>query len=324
MKVRLTRRRFALGLGAAALGVGVWTWRIEPHLVTVVRREMPVRNLPPELDGKTLAQVSDLHVCPRVDSDYLSACLRELSALQPDLVAVTGDFMSQASPERIEEVARVFESLAAPPLGTFAVLGNHDYGERWSDSRIADQLVRRLTDAGVTVLRNASQVVAGLRIVGVDDKWGAELSPRGRAPNVDRRRTGRGVVPQPRCRGFPRGLGPVPGLDSLRAHARRAVQTAVSGSTATSRVEPALYVGGVRPRGRALAVHQPRVGAPAPGAIQCAPRNHRLPAREGVRHVPEAQLRCVGRSRTVRKLGLFAPRPPGTNHVVAAVRARTE
>ncbi len=184
MKIRLTRRRFALGLGAAALGVGVWTWRIEPHLVTVVRREMPVRNLPPELDGKTLAQVSDLHVCPRVDSDYLSACLRELSALQPDLVAVTGDFMSQASPERIEEVARVFESLAAPPLGTFAVLGNHDYGERWSDSRIADQLVRRLTDAGVTVLRNASQVVAGLRIVGVDDKWGPNFRPAAVLPTL--------------------------------------------------------------------------------------------------------------------------------------------
>ncbi|MBP3960499.1 metallophosphoesterase [Gemmata sp. G18] len=184
MKIRLTRRRFVLGLGAAALGVGVWTWRIEPHWVTVVRREMPVHNLPPELDGKTLAQVSDLHVCPRVDSDYLAACLRELSALQPDLVAVTGDFMSQGNSERIEDVARVFEALAAPPLGTFAVLGNHDYGERWSDSRIAEQLVRRLTDVGITVLRNASHVVAGLRIVGVDDMWGPNFRPAAVLPSL--------------------------------------------------------------------------------------------------------------------------------------------
>ncbi len=177
MKLRLTRRRFVLGVGTAALGVGAWTWRIEPHLVAVVRRGMPVRGLPTELEGKTLAQVSDLHVCPRVDSDYLSECLRKVSALNPDIVAVTGDFFSQGGPERAEEVARVFEHLAAPPLGCFAVLGNHDYGERWNDARIAEQLVRRLTDVGVTVLRNASRVVSGLRIVGLDDLWGTNFHP---------------------------------------------------------------------------------------------------------------------------------------------------
>jgi predicted MPP superfamily phosphohydrolase len=177
MHVPLTRRRFLLGSATAALGVGAYTWRVEPHWVSVVRRDMAVRNLPSEMQGRTLAQISDLHVCPKVDSDYLGACLREVSALQPDVVAVTGDFVSSASRERFEEVARVFENLAPPPLGCFAVFGNHDFGERWSDMTLAGHLEKRLTEIGVTVLRNASRDVRGLRIAGVDDLWGPNFRP---------------------------------------------------------------------------------------------------------------------------------------------------
>src|SRR6266536_438656 len=97
MNRRVTRRRFLLGSATAAAAVGAYAWRVEPHWVSVVRRDMPVRNLPSEMVGRTVAQVSDLHVCPYVDSDYLGACRREVSALQPDIVVVTGDFMSQGS-----------------------------------------------------------------------------------------------------------------------------------------------------------------------------------------------------------------------------------
>ena len=177
MKIRLTRRRFLLGTVSAAAAVGVYTWRVEPHWVTVTRRDLPVRNLPSALVGRTLAQVSDLHVCPRVDADYLGAALREVSALQPDIVVVTGDFVSNASAERSEEVARLFENLAMPPLGCFGVFGNHDYGERWSDMAVAENLEKRLAGAGITVLRNTSHVVKGLTLVGVDDMWGPNFYP---------------------------------------------------------------------------------------------------------------------------------------------------
>jgi predicted MPP superfamily phosphohydrolase len=183
-KRRLTRRRFLLGSASAAFAVGVYTWRIEPHWVTVVRHDMPVCNLPSEWDGRTLAQISDLHICPRVDSDYLGACLRKVSALQPDIVVVTGDFVSQASRERAEEVVRVFENLAAPPLGCFATFGNHDYGERWSDMTVADHLEKRLAGTGIKVLRNASADVRGLRIAGVDDLWSPNFRPREVLPTL--------------------------------------------------------------------------------------------------------------------------------------------
>lgn len=178
MKLRLTRRRFLLGTAGAALGVGLYTWRIEPRWVTVVRRDMPVRNLPPELDGKTLAQVSDLHSGPRVDADYLASCLREVSELRPDIVVVTGDVTDHgAVGAHAHDIEKIFAALAPPPLGAFAVLGNHDYGTRWSDLGAGGEVAAQLTSAGVTVLRNESRVVAGLRVAGLDDFWSPNFKP---------------------------------------------------------------------------------------------------------------------------------------------------
>lgn len=185
MNLRLTRRRFLLGSAATGAAVGAYTCRVEPHWVTVTRRDMPIRNLPPAMDGRTVAQISDIHVCPRVDTDYLCAAMRTVSALQPDMVFITGDFMSQGGvPERPAEVVRVLENLTAPPLGCFAVFGNHDFGERWNDSAVAERLENRLTSAGVTVLRNASRVVNGLRIAGVDDLWSPSFRPKDVLPTL--------------------------------------------------------------------------------------------------------------------------------------------
>lgn len=187
MNFRLTRRRFLLGSAVTAAAVGTYTWRIEPHRLKVVRRDMPLRNLPSAMEGRTVAQISDIHVCPRVDADYLRSAMRELSALQPDMVCITGDFMSGGSaPERVGEVAALLEHLSAPPLGCFATFGNHDYGERWNDTAIADRLANRLAGAGVKVLRNDSTTVNGLRIVGVDEFWSPNYRPKDVLPTLSR------------------------------------------------------------------------------------------------------------------------------------------
>lgn len=182
---RITRRRFWLAAGAAGLAVGGYTWRVEPHWVEVVRRDLPVAGLPPSLAGRTLAQISDLHVGPQVDPDYLASALRTVNAAAPDVVTITGDFMSKATPERVDEVARVMSHLAPPPLGCFAVLGNHDYGERWNDPAPAARLTARLAEVGVRVLRNAVADADGLRVVGLDDLWGTNWKPAGALAGLD-------------------------------------------------------------------------------------------------------------------------------------------
>jgi uncharacterized protein len=77
---RLTRRRFLAATALGACGVGLYTWRIEPHWVEVVERDLPIAGLPTDLHGRRLVQISDLHVGRSVDSEYLVGCLmREIA-----------------------------------------------------------------------------------------------------------------------------------------------------------------------------------------------------------------------------------------------------
>ena len=73
-----TRRQFLRAGGSAIAGglgaYGYATW-VEPHWLEITRREMPLANLSPVLEGATLAHFSDLHVGDRVDSGDLLVAL---------------------------------------------------------------------------------------------------------------------------------------------------------------------------------------------------------------------------------------------------------
>ena len=178
----LNRRQFLRLGGAAAAGtalIGFYTWQIEPHWVEVVRRPMPLAHLPPQLAGRTLLQISDLHVGPRVDSGYLVRALRAAGELAPDFVVLTGDFVSYRSATEYQALARVLRAMPRGQLATVASLGNHDYGPAWRHIAIADEVASVVTDAGATVLRNAHGVHAGLQIAGLGDYWSPEFgAPR--------------------------------------------------------------------------------------------------------------------------------------------------
>jgi predicted MPP superfamily phosphohydrolase len=176
----MNRRRF-LTLGASALGAaaagGVYAWQIEPFWLELVRRPMPLPNLPESLVGKTLLQVSDIHVGPRVSSDYLIRSFTAAQSLEPDFVAFTGDFVSFRSGFEVKELARVLQSMPHGRLGTVASLGNHDYGRNWRSIAVADDISRVATDAGMVVLRNDVRTIGGLQIAGLADYWSPEFGP---------------------------------------------------------------------------------------------------------------------------------------------------
>lgn len=157
-------------MGGTALGVGFYTWRIEPHWLQVVERPLPVLNLPAALEGARLAQLSDLHVGPRVDDDYLVNVFQRVREASPDIIVYTGDFTSYA-PDVIEHSRRVFDELPLGRRATFGSLGNHDYGPSWDHSDVAEQLTELAKNVGVTMLRNEVGTVDGLQVMGLDDLW---------------------------------------------------------------------------------------------------------------------------------------------------------
>ena len=170
LRRHLTRRRLVMTVAAAVGSLGLYAWRVEPRWLQVVRRKMAIRNLPQELVGAALVQASDLHIGPQVDDAYLFHVFGLIRELSPEIVVYTGDFISFYSDLR-EHVPRVMTQLACGSLGTFGILGNHDYGAGWRDSHTANHVASLAENSGVRILRNDLANVCGLQIVGLDELW---------------------------------------------------------------------------------------------------------------------------------------------------------
>jgi predicted MPP superfamily phosphohydrolase len=183
----ISRRRFLQLTSLGTLGTGLYSWRVEPHHVEFVRRPLPIRLLPSRLHGRTLVHVSDIHVGPRVDDDYLIETFQRVSALKPDVVVVTGDFVSYHD-DIYDHAARVYHHFPKARLGTLAILGNHDYGPAWAHPEIALRIVEVVESAGITVLRNRIADVEGLQIAGLDDLWAHAFQPTPVLKAIDSRK----------------------------------------------------------------------------------------------------------------------------------------
>src|SRR5882762_377565 len=176
----ITRRQALQGMGAAGMGallVGLYAWRVEPHWLEFTRPALPITGLPGELEGRTIAQLSDLHVGPKVDDDYIIESFRRVRELAPDFVVYTGDWITYRSPRQFEQLRRVMAHAPQGRLGTVGILGNHDYGLGWRMADVAEEVGKIVRAAGVTLLRNEAVDVAGLQFLGLDDLWGLRFDP---------------------------------------------------------------------------------------------------------------------------------------------------
>ncbi len=160
----------------AGLGTGLYAWQVEPHWLELVTRPLPVWGLPPSLSGARLVQLSDLHVGPRVADDYILHTFERVAALKPDIVVITGDFITYHK-DIYRHAERIYTRLPHGRLATVGILGNHEYGWGWSHPEVAERLTAIFRAAGVQILRNSVTDVAGLQIVGFDDLWAGRFRP---------------------------------------------------------------------------------------------------------------------------------------------------
>ena len=178
--VRITRRRLLAAAGAGLLGGGIYAFGIEPRWLRTWHVEVPVRGLGAGLDGYRIAQMSDFHVGAGVPPAHVADAVARALAFEPDLVALTGDFVHRgAGGGSAEEAARLLAPLRARD-GVVAVMGNHDADVYASDGFHADRVSLRrvkgaLGDAGIRVLENERISVArggaAMHVVGLGDLW---------------------------------------------------------------------------------------------------------------------------------------------------------
>lgn len=180
----MNRRTFlswsAAAIGASGAGCMAYALGVEPHWLELVERDLAIEHLPPALDGARLVQLSDLHIGPQVSDEYLIHAFDRVRALTPDIVTITGDFISYVAARGERQFQQLREVLAHLPQGrlaTVGILGNHDYGRDWSEESVAARVIAEAERAGARILRNESLAVAGLDIVGVDDVWAHRSDP---------------------------------------------------------------------------------------------------------------------------------------------------
>ena len=142
--------------------------------LTVERLKIPIRDLPKRLNGTVVVQLSDLHFDGKRLSDQLLAeTIHRIEAIEPDLVALTGDFVTD-DPEPIYELAKRIKGLPSR-YGAIAVLGNHDIQVKG-----AQQVVTAaLEHVDIPVLWNAiaTPFGDGFPVVGFADYWSNEFDP---------------------------------------------------------------------------------------------------------------------------------------------------
>ncbi|NMR35823.1 phosphoesterase [Chryseobacterium aquaticum] len=154
-----------------------YSWQIEPFWVEFVERKLPVKNLPKELEGKILMQISDLHVGNRFDWNFLIESFQKAQQFNPDFVVYTGDFVNHGTSEDHESLKKVMEKAVYGKLGTFGILGNHDYGKNWKDLGSSEIICEILENSGVSMLKNQQLESHGLNFIGFDDLWSPNFDP---------------------------------------------------------------------------------------------------------------------------------------------------
>lgn len=159
----------------AVVSGGVTAYGSSTAFAEPVVNEVPIKlpNLPRELDGFSIMQLTDIHVGSIVQTAFLDQLVAVTNSHKPDLVAITGDLVDGSVANLGKYVAR-FQRLQSR-YGTHFVTGNHDYYSK------VNEWVPALEGFGWTVLRNRHVRIgdagASFDLVGVDD-WGTPRTAR--------------------------------------------------------------------------------------------------------------------------------------------------
>ena len=132
---------------------------------TIERVDVPVANLPPELDGLRIAQLSDIHIGDYMPPHEIARAVAMANDLQPDISFVTGDFVSSEG-DPLDACITELGRLRAP-LGVWGCNGNHEIY-----AGVEDEAERLFREKGMRLLRAQSAVVehngARFNLLGVD------------------------------------------------------------------------------------------------------------------------------------------------------------
>ena len=110
-----------------------------------------IKNLPPDLEGLSIALITDLHISRIIRQDYVYHLVQQVNLLEPDIIAFTGDIVDGSCEDLSPDAAPLADLVSKH--GTFCVTGNHEY---WYG---ADEWMVEMERMGFTILLNEHRLV---------------------------------------------------------------------------------------------------------------------------------------------------------------------
>lgn len=117
----------------------------------VKRVMVPVANLPSELVGFKISQISDLHIGATIRFPYVTKVVQKVNKLEPDLIVLTGDIGDGKVSKYREDIAPL--SKLKSRHGSFFTTGNHEY--YWN----ANEWLSVMNNVGIINLINRGKVI---------------------------------------------------------------------------------------------------------------------------------------------------------------------
>jgi predicted MPP superfamily phosphohydrolase len=150
---------------------------IERNLFRIRKVEIEFKTLPEAFDGYRIAHISDIHARSfKGREKRLKKAMEKINALEPDLIAFTGDLISM-NPDELEGLRGILGSLQAND-GVLSVMGNHDYSmysgmDEQGMRKAQERLIEAEMDMGWTLLLNESRIIGrgrdSVAVVGVEN-----------------------------------------------------------------------------------------------------------------------------------------------------------
>ena len=165
-RVLNNRIHYLKGLTLGTLGLCT-RWAVDangvgPEWIEVVEIDLHLQNHKSQPHGTRIAHISDLHFSKTVSSAYLHRCVERINMLDVDIVVLTGDYITYDIRGRYREKVIALLGNIESRFGSYACLGNHDYGVALSGrkrGRLLHRLIKGMEASGVTVLRNESTLL---------------------------------------------------------------------------------------------------------------------------------------------------------------------
>lgn len=159
----------------------------------VVVQPLHIKGIAKPFKDLKIVHVSDFHCSRTVSRKYLERCIQRINSLEPDIVLLTGDYITHDYYGRFRrKVSKLLTNLRSR-YGIYACLGNHDYGVggafRVNKENELNALLESMRDAGIKVLRNEAGFVEidneRLWFVGLGDLWADDFEPEKAFAGVD-------------------------------------------------------------------------------------------------------------------------------------------